>query len=101
VRVEEILRRELTQGWTAKLITAPGGALTQAVTTVPCKMARLLPVGGVTVIPKDDTTALWSGVTNVGLDVTHSPINVASKLNLTFDQAGTCWVIYKQSYPNG
>lgn len=90
----EILDRELKQGWKAKKITATG-AETKAVTTGPCKLARLLPLLSINVTPKDDTTALWDVVTSTGLDVTHSPVAVETSLNLTFSGAGDCWVLYK------
>lgn len=90
----EILKRELQDGWTAKKITATG-AETKSVTTKACKLGRLLPLLGITVIPKDNTTALWDGVTNTGLDVSRTPIAVNTSLKLTFDGAGDCWVLYK------
>ena len=91
---DEVLNR-VYDGWKAVKVTS-GGAETVAVTTGQCKLGKVLTLGAINVIPKDDTVALWDAiVAAVPLDIGSTPIAVRKSLNLTFSALGSAWVFYQ------
>jgi len=95
-RQTEILENELTNGWTAAKITAVG-AETKTVKSTAGKVARIKIVdGGITVTPVDGTIPAWDGLTSVvELDLGGTPMTFATNIKLTFDGAGSAWILYK------
>lgn len=90
------LMEEESQGWTAAKITAVG-AETKAVKATPGRVARILVVsGGINVTPEDGATAAWDALTNAAeLNLTGTPMQFSTSINLTFDGAGSAWILYK------
>ncbi len=94
-RVQEIMEAEFA-GWTADKVSA-ASAMTVTVYTGRCTLAWLrVLTGAITVIPKDNATALFDEVTSAAdLNLSFCPLKVGTSIKLTFSGAGTVWVIHR------
>ncbi len=82
-------------GWTPVKVTATSN-VTMTAYAAPCRFGWLRVLGAINVIPKDNTTAVWDAVTAaLDLDISRTPIKIATSLKMTFSAAGSCWVLYK------
>lgn len=95
-RNTEILEKYIATGWTATKATATG-AEDITIKSSEGKLGRILVLTDViTVTPKDDATDLWDAVIDdAEFDTSHTPIDFATSLVLTFSGAGSAWVLYK------
>lgn len=95
-RQTEILEAELTQGYTAELITAAGAGV-EAVKATPGKVARIRVVtGAITVTPVDGVVAAWGPLTDATeLDLGGTPMQFSTDIGLDFSGAGSAWILYK------
>ena len=95
-RQTQILEEELSQGYTAVLVTAaaPGD---EAVKATPGKVARIRVVSaGINVTPKDGANAAWGALTDAAeLDLGGTPMQFNTDIKLTFSAAGSAWILYK------
>lgn len=95
-RQTEILEAELTQGYTAELITAAGPG-TEVVKASAGKVARIIVnTAVITVTPMDGAVAAWAALTSAAeLDLGGTPMQFNDSIELAFSAAGNAWILYK------
>lgn len=92
----EILEAELSQGYTAELITAAGPG-PEVVKAAPGKVARIIVnTAVITVTPMDGAVAAWAALTSAAeLNLAGTPMQFSSSIELAFSAAGDAWILYK------